>query len=216
MVQVMNLQIEDSEHILSRVTKNNLNQDIFSQIREGWTPALGSRGPCTPMQLPWSQPDPLASEPGSTQGQGLAGGHSGATLGPSSPKSCPRTLPSLVGVQWLALTTPCTREGGALHQCPVPSLAGPPLSSTSGGLGPSPAADAVWSWPSPLPSLDLSFLILKMEFGSFPCLLEGLWGQQPWGSCGVPPTPGRGSDSLVEEERGGRSAKPDPEPSFGV
>lgn len=125
MVQVMNLQIEDSEHILSRVTKNNLNQDIFSQIREGWTPALGSRGPCTPMQLPWSQPDPLASEPGSTQGQGLAGGHSGATLGPSSPKSCPRTLPSLVGVQWLALTTPCTREGGPCINVQSPAWLAP-------------------------------------------------------------------------------------------
>lgn len=36
-VQVMNLQIEESQHILSRVTKNNVNLDTFSQSWEGQT-----------------------------------------------------------------------------------------------------------------------------------------------------------------------------------
>lgn len=64
----------------------------------------------------------------------------------------------------------------------------------------------MWSWPSPLPSLDLSSLLWKTESGSWPGLQAGLWGEQPWGSCGVWPTPEGGWDSLVGEERGARSA----------
>lgn len=126
MVQVMNLQIEDSQHILSRVTKNNLNQDIFSQIREGRTPALGSCGPCTPMQLPRSQPDPLASEPGSTQGQGLAGGHSGATLRRPLLRAAHAPSPASWG------------PSGWLLPCPVPGRGAPAsLSSPQPGWPPS-------------------------------------------------------------------------------
>lgn len=169
-----------------------------------WAP-VARAPPCSSLghsQLPWLQR--LAAHRGRDL-QGPLWGY---------PESCPHTLPSPVGPvagSYSALD----QGGGPLPQCPVPGLAGPTLSSTSGGLGPSPVADAVWSWPSPLPSLDLSFLLLKMEFGSLPCLLERLWGEQARAAVGCQPP------QTIEffgggEEGGVGSADSDPEPSHGV
>lgn len=100
---------------------------------------------------------------------------------PQGPLCCPPPHPLLtpacatspaLWARWLALTASIP-----LHHCRAPWPAGPTLSSTPGGLGSSPAPDPVWSWPSPLPSLDLSFLLLRIQFGSpAPCLLERPWG----------------------------------------
>lgn len=100
MVQVMYQQIEDSQHIPSRVTKNILNLDAFSQSCDDRTPALGSCGLC-------SSPGFRTWQRAST---GTCGGRSGATAAPSSPESCLRTLPSLM--RPVALTMPCTGSGG--------------------------------------------------------------------------------------------------------
>lgn len=102
MVQVMNQQIEDSQPIPSRVTKNNLNLDVFSQSCDDRTPALGSwgtgaRGHKLPGFRAWQHASPQT-----------CGGRSGATPAPSSPESCLRTLPSLMCP--VALTRP--RTGG--------------------------------------------------------------------------------------------------------
>lgn len=120
MVQVMYQQIEDSQHIPSRVTKNTLNLDVFSQSCDDRTPALGSRGLCTPTRLPPAEPAPLASEPGSLQAQGLAG----VVLGPPQPRPLLRAayapFPASCA-QWLL---PCPARGRGGGPCiPAQSLA---------------------------------------------------------------------------------------------
>ena len=170
-VQVMNLQIKDSRHILSRVTKNCLNLHMFSQSREGQSSALGSRGPVHPHAAPLDVASSRGFRAWQHAGIGTRRDHSAAP--PPHPLLRPACVTSPAPwARWLALTASIP-----LHHCRAPWPAGPTLSSTPGGLGPSLALDPVWSWPSPLPSLDLSFFLLRIQFGSpASCLLERPWG----------------------------------------
>lgn len=74
------------------------------------------------------------------------------------------------GTSALPAGVPCTPPG------PQPCRA---LSRSLSALslrrpGPTYCTGPVWSWPGPLPSLGLSFLLLKMDLSPLPCLREGL------------------------------------------
>lgn len=124
MVQVMNLQIKDSRHILSRVTKNCLNLHMFSQSWEGQSSAPGSRGPVHPRVAPWIVASSRGFRAWQHAGIGTRRDHSAAP--PPLPLLRPACVTSpALWARWPALTpaSPCITVGphGLLGLlCPQP------------------------------------------------------------------------------------------------